>query len=515
MKFAAAAILTALGLVDASKSSALRNAIPVDRNGLARSLNDNGFQISADYSIVYNTCISLKVYDEDLFDENSGISAMAQQGIVVAENSYVLFNAVLTENLYYQSGSDENLYMLPVGDWFDAVSDDDKQEDSSEQMCQACWESYDVCYPEEAAAEDGADEADAEDAAAEDGGERKLYKKQRMTAATRAQRDSLAHIMGKRRLEQAACSITVDCDTCEAAGCFADDNGEQEQDNGDDGYCDQDNYVEGCTLSEESVQEFMQNAACVETDQVIQDDNGNEYQLRAGFICDPEGYGVQVAMFMNEECTVYNKNLNFEKMMYGTYTYALFEAAKTTIQQPYQQAIDCLLCQYAAIQQDDNVDNQNQAAEAQLNGICENVMNQALDVATCGGAEQQEDNQDAQQEQEDDGVDRSWYTADIGDSDNDHEVDVEDVCFFIQNHINELDNYRLYEGKNAEGGGGFFFDYDKHGSSNQKLRSAAKYIGIIAGVCLVVVAGVLVGQSFAKKDSKKVPLVGSKGGAMA
>ena len=324
-------------------------------------------------------------------------------------------------------------------------------------------------------------------------------------------------MVAQRRLEQqqqaAACQIEVDCDTCEANGCFNEDGEDQQQDDVD--YCeDGDNYYSGCTISEDMVDEFMQDASCRDTGISWYDAKGEEYNLRVGFVCDPDGYGVQVAVFLDDDCSLIHLGLDFSDLMYGTYTYDLFMAVKEDIQKPYQESMDCLACEFVEIQDqngDGNQDNQD-AGEAQLSGICENIVQDSLDIYSCGGAEQNDD-QNQQEQQNDDAVDMSWYTVDIVSNDG-GEINEEDVCFFVQDHLDELGSYQVLQ-SSKNGGGNYFFDYSTGNEGDFDFPDMAKYIAIVVGVCIVIIAGVLIGQSFAKKDSKKVPLVGNKNGAMA
>ena len=344
----------------------------------------------------------------------------------------------------------------------------------------------------------------------EGGGERKLKKKRAMTPAIRAHRDSFAHLMGKRRYLANSCYQTVDCDICEAKGCFDGEQQEQENDN----YCDQDNFYDGngCVLKDETVQEFMKNAACVDTGLVTQDQYANAYNMKAGLICEEHGYGVEIAMFLDDDCTWYDKNMNFYKHMAGTYIYKLFNATKSQIQQPYEEDIDCSKCGYAAIgDQDGDDDDGNNDNEVEVNKICENIVKNSLDLYSCGN-EQQGYNQYNQYKQSD-GVDRSWYEADIEQED----VDTADVCLFLQGHTDDLSNYRVYSSKNGGGNGTSFFDYSKshRKGSSSLLSKPGRIVALCGAIALVIVGGILIGRKFAKKDPKKVPLVSNRNGAMA
>ena len=146
MKFTAAALLAAVGFSDATKlinkRALMRGAIPVDSKG-NRRLENQQFQISAEYSIKFNHCLSLRIssdnYEDVLFDEN--VIDYTKEGKVLAQTSYVLFNVCETEDCYYDD--DESLYMVDLATYMGSLLDGSQQK--SEQFCQACQESYETC----------------------------------------------------------------------------------------------------------------------------------------------------------------------------------------------------------------------------------------------------------------------------------------------------------------------------------------------------------------------------------
>ena len=146
MKFTAAALLAAVGFTEAktliNKKALMRGAIPVDVNG-NRRLEGEQFEITGEYSIKFNHCLSLKIssdqYEETLFDEN--VIAYTKEGKVLAQASYVLFNVCKTENCYYDD--DETLYMVDLPTYMGSIIEG--AQDKSESFCQACEESYETC----------------------------------------------------------------------------------------------------------------------------------------------------------------------------------------------------------------------------------------------------------------------------------------------------------------------------------------------------------------------------------
>ena len=145
MKFTAAAFLAALGLAEGkkylNKKALLRNAVPVDKQG-NRRLEQEEFEITGEYSIKFNHCLSLKIaaddYEDVLFDQN--VIEYTKAGKVLAQTSYVLFNVCLNKNCYYDD--DETLYMVDLPTYMGAIVEGKQQ--VAEGFCQACVESYET-----------------------------------------------------------------------------------------------------------------------------------------------------------------------------------------------------------------------------------------------------------------------------------------------------------------------------------------------------------------------------------
>uniref|UniRef100_A0A7S3DVQ7 Uncharacterized protein n=1 Tax=Entomoneis paludosa TaxID=265537 RepID=A0A7S3DVQ7_9STRA len=527
MKFSFAVVLAALGMADAKrvsratqkKQQLLRKAVPVNADGTRRQL-DEEWQISGDNVIVFNDCLSLTWQNQDALEEDLYDATAA--GEVVPQSSFAIFQVLNKNNAYYQSGSDQELWMLPIADWIQATALSDKEEE--EAYCEACEKSYDYCYPEEeeeeAAEEEAEEEGDAEEDGedAEEGGDerKKRFLKRKLTQKVIKHREAMEAIMGKSRMLNGQYQEYVSCYQCEANDCFDVEGEEQDgEDAEEENYCDQDAYEYGCTFEEEAVEQFMENAACVNTGVMEYDANGDQVELMAGLMCNSDGSGVEMAMFADEQCSLYYTKKSFTATMAGTYTYALLGEAAQEIMKPYINSIDCMSKEFLDLGNDEE-----EAEEEEDNGegpeaseTCQNLMQEAVDVDTCAGAEREYDAYQEQQEDEDNGevYPDVWYTYDFIDGE---EPDGDDVCFYIKDLNGEYSNKHIYNGDDKDGGGNFF-DY-KAAANGGKSGSAGKTFGIIIAVIVVVVAGVMIMQNFnSKRDSKKVPLVGNSKGAMA
>ena len=336
-------------------------------------------------------------------------------------------------------------------------------------------------------------------------GERKLKKK----------RDSFADLMeGERRLESTySCFETVDCETCHDKGCFR----QYQQQSGNSACSSGKSFSDSCLKSTQYLQNFMSGATCVKTGQVTQEGTYHTtFNIYAGLICEENGYGVEIALFLDDECTYYDQNMNFYNRMEGSDVWKLFKATSSKIQQPYEETIECAKCGYTAVGSGDYQGGAGEEDAYEVNEVCTNAMNNAIDLYTCGGYSKQ-NQQYKQYQQSDESVDHSWYTTDL-----DEQADEDqDVCLVLQENLDDLSDFHVYTYKNGEGKKGVsFFDYSRsHRRQGAKMTKHGKAGLIICALALMAVAAVLAGQKYAKKkkDSRKTPLVGGKknGGAMA
>lgn len=328
---------------------------------------------------------------------------------------------------------------------------------------------------------------------------------------------------GGRRLDEAVYYdgqgyLVVDCDTCDAKGCFEEDEQQQYDENNA-------NYQ----ITDEVIQQWVENMlGCVDTEIAGAVDN-----LYAGFVCNADGTGVEPAIFLDNGCAVYTSMYAYGTLMSGTNNYEIMYKAADIVMAPFEsegescEYIEVISIEdaenlaYEAAQQaydgnNNNNQNQDQNEEgAQAAEICQQLMQEAIDLDTCGGYEaddQGEDEDEDVDEQAD--YDYSWYTylvaADAAD-------DVQGSCVVVAALQGEFSTAHTYTEDDGEGGGsGHVYDYKNSGAFGGGKMSAGKIFGIIIAVIVVIVAAVLIMQSMGgKKDSKKVPLVNNKNGAMA
>lgn len=285
-----------------NKRSLMKNAKPY--NAAARKLDEEEWQINGMYSVQFNSCFSMTVEDENMFDEY--IINYAAQGDVVNEKSFILFSVCYTSDCYYQADEEKMTFITDIPSFFQAFAD--FLPNQVEQYCEGCQENEDYCsgelqaeyeaqyYEDQAAEEDGAEEEGAEeeggeeDGAEEEGGEeggerRKLSKVMDVTS---------------RKLENNRVIKMIDCDMCNAYDCFEAED-EEEQQQGDDVVYE----------FEDALNWLDELSECQEMEEVYFD-NMNVF---AGLICNAEGNGVEIGVFFDEDCQVYAPKVSYASLM--------------------------------------------------------------------------------------------------------------------------------------------------------------------------------------------------------
>lgn len=164
---------------DPATEALLKKAVPYKKSGgnnnnnnlstidnkVSRRAEENNNGIDGSYYIQFSECMDVKLYDEDLFDEN--IINYVKNGQIVAAKSYVLFHVCQKDSCYLES--DEDLYLVDLATYMTNIAQ--YYANKRTDYCEQCQEYEDYCNPqqeeeEEAAAEE--EEPEEEEAAAEE-----------------------------------------------------------------------------------------------------------------------------------------------------------------------------------------------------------------------------------------------------------------------------------------------------------------------------------------------------------
>ena len=223
----------------------------------------------------------------------------------------------------------------------------------------------------------------------------------------------MRYVPSERKLSAQRRTTAIDCDQCQAYECLDD------QENVNDA-------AAGENL-DEKVAEWMKQLT--ECQQIEGQEDGQE--LYYGPICSAEGEGIEFALFLDKDCTMFTRQESFENVYNATENELgidIVSYAQDLTKTVLINAMSCLEVEYSAddeVQGDDNVDADN------INEYCENLFKESFNFNACNATKEEQD-------QNDDG-EFKWYIYDLAKEDTD---DIELVC----SKVKEMDGeyYHAY-----------------------------------------------------------------------
>lgn len=262
----------------------------------------------------------------------------------------------------------------------------------------------------------------------------------------------------------------IDCNQCAAYECYVDEE-------------DLDDQVQRQDELDESISEWIADLAeCTETGSVW-----NNLDVYIGAMCSSYGDGVELGVFVNDECTMYTTQESFNNV-YSNYQqynedneYGIdyLQYAEGYIKNAFGAVMPCLQKEYADPNEEEDEDNGNndEEEEYEVNDYCQQIMEG--DVANFNNCAVDEDAND----EEDNDDQYNWYNYDLKEAD-----DIDEVCVTLNNMAGEY-SYVFDEvatgtwyGRNKEGQ-----IVNDEGSEGFNLSPGV--IAVIVGVCVVVVGG--------------------------
>lgn len=393
---------------DPSTEALLKKARPYKKKDTAaassrRRLEDDDFAVDGTYSLKFSQCVDVKLLDNDLFDED--VIEYTKTGQIISAKSYALFHVCQDNDCYYDS--EDDLYMVDLPTYVMNAAGYHASVKAS--YCAACDTYYNnFCVAqEEAAGDDGYAAAANDDGAAAAANDDGAAVAEDDAAAYYEGDDAAARKLGKtqRRTTQ-----YITCDQCEAYGCMDNGNDDANQ-QGEDG--------------DDAVAELIQDISqCLNTGL-----SWNDNDLYIGFMCSPyDGDGVELAIFLDNECTVYTSLKSFADIP-TWYIYNdedVFAEAESYIKNAFIDPIPCLDEQFGNPAYQPGDDDAAQAAANDdgyaVNDYCTTIFQEgALSFSTCG--------------QDDDAN---------GDNNNDADEDIDDQMKFYDYGRGHGTNKRLY-----------------------------------------------------------------------
>mmetsp|Transcript_14560 Transcript_14560/g.30109 ORF Transcript_14560/g.30109 Transcript_14560/m.30109 type:complete len:542 (-) Transcript_14560:148-1773(-) len=506
---------------DASTEALLKKARPYKKANAGRKLEgqQDAVELDGSYSVKFSQCVDVRTKSEDLFSDE--LIAYAQSGTVVSSKSFVLFHVCQGDNCFYES--DEDLYIVDLATYLANVAT--YHVEKRQNYCQACERFIDTCVVEEEVEEQVEEEVAEEVAEEEVAQEDEAVEEEEAVEDEAAEEEDAAEEdaaeedepeegggEGKeggeeneagRKLKTTARRTAnyIDCDQCFAYNCYADDEADADL---DDGAQQQQNMDE----LERQVSEWIANLGeCQESGS--QDANGNS--LYIGVMCDSYGDGVELAVFLDEECSMYTSEYSFNSVYNPDYdaneiNYVTY--AENYIKIAFEETMSCLEVEY----DDPNEEQDENAAEEEeeryeMNEYCEGLLNdEAMDFNNCEAENGNEEEEEAQDDQ------YAWYTFDIEDAD-----DIGEVCQVVYQMQGEY--YHAYD----ESSSGTWYSRNSNGQiitvsaqNNQGNKSPGLSGGAIAGI-VVLIVGVIGAAGFVltKKNKAATTTAEYQGGQLS
>jgi len=467
-----------------NKKSLLRNAKPYGAH-TTRKLEEEEWEINGLYSVMFDSCFSLTIQNEDMINEN--YINMAAAGEITAEKSYVLFKVCLSEDCYYQADDEKMTFITDIASFFQAFYD--FLPNQVESYCEGCKENEDYCFgniqqeeqeQEAEQEEEGEQEGEEGEQEGEEGGERKLAGKQ----------------IKKRKLANNDQIVEyIDCQKCFNMECY--DEEDQQEDQGDDVVYE----------FEDAIGWLEELSQC----QQMEEQYYNGLELYAGLICNADGDGIEVGVFMDGDCTMYSNKMSYASIMsYADQQY--YGMSQELVEYMFTNDFSCYQPEivytnpYEEQEEEEQQDDYQEYEAPEAAEWCEQLMNgefEATNMYDCGidANEEQEENE----QEYDENLDYyDWYSYQLN---QDAIDDEQEACQYIKSLDGEYTT--VYDKNN----GGSLFNYKK----NNNLKKSGMSGGAVAAIVILVLAAAgaaaYVMQKKASAGDKKAPLINN--GSMA
>lgn len=369
MKFALSnALLVALSCgLTASARSLNGPAIQQRMNGIPskhwqRHLEQQqGFEVTGDYSVKFNECLSLSILDEE-------------DGAVVAGTSdYVILDVIDSyDGSIRNFAVDLTTFVTTLANYIP---------DQMNDYCEAC--DYDYCmYGGNADADEDANDADENadqqqqeegnqeegDQEGEQGDQEGEQGDQEGQEGEEGDNNDMDRYRGRHLEQNNGKIVYVDCDTCSSLACF--DNQGQE----DGGQEDENVYSKA-----NAVEWLLNLGEC----QAIDADNGynyydaNGYALYAGYTCNSDGTGMEIAVFSDEECSMIYEETSYSSVLATGGNAATYQSMTSNlVHRVFSQYFDCMNTEYINPNEDADEDDadEDEDNEFDANEYCQSLV---------------------------------------------------------------------------------------------------------------------------------------------
>ena len=313
------------------------------------SHNSRRLEFDGSYNLQFSQCVDIKLLNEDLFDDD--VIEYTKAGEIISTKSYVLFHVCQDDDC--GSGSEDDLYLVDLSTYVKNVAS--YHASAKGAYCDACdTYYYDFCVNQAAADDDAAAAAANDDAAAAAAND---------DAAAYYNGDDAARklIMQKEQRSRRLMSY-ITCGQCEAYGCKGDS---------DDAAADTD---DAAADTDEAVMDIINEiSACLNTGV-----NWNGNTMYVGFMCSPYGDGVELAIFLDDQCTAYINLKSFADIpSYYIYNSEdAFTMAEAHIKSAFTETTSCVNEEFGDPANESS--EQDDAVGQEVNGYCASIFQSEL-----------------------------------------------------------------------------------------------------------------------------------------
>ena len=263
------------------------------------------YPVSSNNKLKFSQCVSLKTQNNNLLMDN--IVAYAADGVITSIRSFVLFDMCQKDNCARdQSNPMASTFMVDLDTYLDSMVEAAADEDYDE-YCNACETYSNDCNID--------------------------YYNQNGQYDQNGQYNN-----GQRHLNNVK---AIDCNKCYALGCFDDylmeQQGYQRQQNGAyGGYGQNQDADQDMEIDQGEVAEWVEEiSSCVFTNTYWQN-----IGLYAGWLCNGDGTGVQVGLFLDNRCRMYHSELSYANVI-DEDTYWTMLGSSKVIPAMFASTVDC------------------------------------------------------------------------------------------------------------------------------------------------------------------------------
>jgi hypothetical protein len=289
-------------------------------------------EFDGSYNLQFSQCVDIKLLDDDLFGDD--VIDYTKAGEIISTKSYVLFHVCQDDDC--GSGSEDDLYLLDLSTYVKNMAS--YHASTKGAYCDACdTYYYDFCVSQAAANDDAIAAAANDDAAAYYDGD-----------------DAARKLVMQKEQRSRRLMSYITCDQCEY-GCKGDN---------DDAADDTDEAV---------VDIINEISACLNTGV-----NWNGYNMYVGFMCSPYGDGVELAIFIDDQCTAYINQKSFADIpSYYIYNSEdAFAMVEAHIKSAFTETTSCANDEFG--DPANQISESDDAVGQEVNGYCASIFQSEL-----------------------------------------------------------------------------------------------------------------------------------------